>query len=317
MLRHPSHRYVRYLLSQQSLKLADVPKRLQELHLPVPTSETALVRFLEELKTERAALVAPPGFNPLSPKLNEPTKQYLRRWELTDIWTRDPFMTQVTDILFMPNLRYSLEAYLLSPFSHRAIANRIRERFGLNEAAMNPRIVKLYAHYFWDSEAMNTAEWKELLWSFPDGGGDLIKVLLAPRSPAGAALCLAVIDKTSESLPQEVIYASMRNAGVQMFLEAQMLQRPGVSRTQSAFLAFQMVKGADEELAKIRGGSSALIDEFKRIEAIYADPEARRIDQVPMLISTGQAVIDTEGESTTKQEEPEEGDHNEPEQSSE
>ncbi len=274
------------------MSVEKIIEHLDDLDLPLPQDEKDLCKFINRLLVERQRMKFPVGFEALKPPYNPQTVKFLQDWGVIDMWIGDDFMTSASDLLYEPGIRRTLEAFLLSPLSPYAISRRLQQRYGLPETIVNARVVKTYGHYFWDYGALNLAEWRQLCNNWVKGSTDDYQAaLLAPRTDAGAALSLAVIDRSLDSLDSTVMYATMRDMGFRMFLESSLLQKPGISRTQSAFLAFQMVKGADEELVKHRGASAELLDELKRIETVHDRTKLTTVRDLPALES-GKAVVD-------------------------
>lgn len=302
MLRYPAKRYVHYLFSRRVLKVDKIIEHLDDLEFPLPQDTKSMSRLMKNMMSDRQRMRFPSGFDPSKLPFNPSTSAFLMDWEISDIWAGDEFMRVATDILHEPQIRRTLETFLLSPLNPQAIARRLQQRFMLPERVMNPKVVKLYSHYYWDYSAMNNAEWKEVFQKWMSQATDDYQTALsAPRSAAGAALSLAVADRSLDSLNPVVHYSTMRDTGFRMFLEAAILQRPGLARAQSAFLAFQMVKGADEELVKHRGSSAELLEELRRIDTTYDTSKVIGVQDLPSLrrpdVKALPAIVDTHGET--------------------
>jgi hypothetical protein len=292
MLRHPSRHYINYLLTKRAYSTAQIIEHLDDLSLPLPRKEKELIKFTEELIRYRRKLLLPPEFDPLKKPMEKATSMFLERMGIHGMWTNDPFVGAATDLLFEPMIRRVLQALLLGPLTPAAIATRIAGRFGLPERSMNVRVVRAFAHYYWDPGALSIPEWRRIAvsWLGADGedpketaelNSDYLAALNAPRSAAGAALVLALTDRSADSLSSVAMYTAIRDQGFNMFMGHALLStRPSLQRTQAAFMAFQMVRGADEELTRHRGSTSELIDEFRRIETTY---DATKIDTVKDL----------------------------------
>lgn len=292
MLRHPARHYIYYLFSKRGMTTAEVIAHLDDLRMPLPQLDMDLVRFTHRVVRARQEMEFPPNFDPLAKELNAETLAFLTQWQIYDMWRHDHFVGLAVDLLNEPVIRRMVEALLLGPLSPTAIAARVANRFGFTPDAMNVRVIKAYAHYFWDPTAMSQSEWQTLIakWLPDENNNDYLAALKAPRSPAGAALVLALSDRSAESLTPVVQYQAMRDHGFSLFMEHALLQsRPSLPRTQAAFMAFQMVRMADEELTKHRGGSADLLEEFKKIETIY---DASKVTTVKELPSIAPAVID-------------------------
>lgn len=297
MLKHPSRHYIHYLLSKRTLNTEQIIDHLDDLSLPLPRKAEELVNFTATVIRLRNKMLFPPGFDPKKTPMEEGTRRFLSKYGISDIWVDDPFVGAATDILFEPMIRRVLQALLLGPLTPAAISSRIANRFGLPEHAMNVRVVKAYSHYYWDTSSLSIPEWRRLVtaWMGVDGddpkdtlelNSDYLAALNAPRSAAGAALVLALTDRSADSLSSVAMYTAIRDQGFNMFMGHALLStRPSLQRTQAAFMAFQMVRGADEELTRHRGSTSELIDEFRRIETTYDSTKIDTVRDLPALRS--------------------------------
>lgn len=280
------------------MSTAQIVNTLRDLGVPLPQKNDDLMKFIEAVVRARQELVFPVNFDPTTEVLNESTRSFLDDLQITSMWRQDEFVKCAYDLLFEPQIRRMIEALLLGPLSPLSIANRVRGRFGLSEAAMNVRVIKSYSHYFWDTTALSPPEWKTLIahW-LPDlDNTDYLAALNSPRSIAGAALTLAMVDRNADSLSPTTRYEAIRDHSFSMFMEHALLQtRSNVQRTQGAFMAFQMVRMADEEITKHRGGSADLLEEFKKLETELDHTKIKSVKDLPSLMLP--PVIDAEFET--------------------
>lgn len=300
MLRHPARRYIAYLLSRRNRSAAEIVDHLDMLDIPIPREKSRLELFQKHIKDSAAVLRIPAGFNPQDKKPNELTAEFLDQYGIAEFWRRDPYVSAAVDLLFEPVLRRSLEAYLLSPLQPGHISTRLQDRYGVSDTAINPRVVRTYAHYFWDSMSMNHSEWRRFIDDFLGGAGhneDLITCLMAPRTSAGVAMALAVVDRSVDSLTPVVVYSTMRDMAFRGFLESFLMLKPGLGKAHSTFMYFQTVKGAEDELARHRGATAAFLDEMQRIDAEYDQVRNIGIRDTVKLRGTNSTVVDTTGEA--------------------
>lgn len=286
MLRHPARHFIYYLFSKRALNTEQVITHLDELRMPLPQDAKELTLFTARLIAERQKMRIPPNFDPIGERVNEETGRFMMEWKIYDIWRKDPFVGAASDILCEPLIRRMVEALLLGPLSPAAVARRVKERFGLPDNAMNVAVIKAYMHYYWDVSCMSMPEWRTAIkrW-YPDTDNqDFLVAAMAPRNAAGAAVVLALTDRSADTLTPVARYQAMLDAGFNMFMGHALLQtHPSIQRTQGAFMAFQMVKMADEELAKHRGSSAELIEEFRRIDTLYDQRKLTTVQELPAL----------------------------------
>jgi hypothetical protein len=300
VLRHPSKRYIYYLFSRRTMDVATIVQHLGDLQLPVPQKKDTFDQFVLNLLAERKRMRFPAGFNPAAPTLNPQTEAFLDRWKIRGMWAQDTFVGKAADLLFEPAMRRMVETLCLGPLAVPDIAKRVRDRFGLDQRAMNTRVVREFMHYYWDDTALSPEEWRSFVFGWiPGYNNDYLTALGAPRSAAGAALTVSTADRGGgASLNPVIMYAAIRDQGFRMFMEHVLHDKPGLTRTQGAMFALQIVTSAEEELDKRRGGSAELIEELHKIETIYDEKKLTSVHDLPQIRKAlpSQTVIDAEHE---------------------
>lgn len=283
MLRHPSRHYIYYLMSKRNRGVADIVAHLGDLMLPMPQKEDALKILVANLVKERDLVAIPPDFDPTAKKRSSNTEEFLARWRINDMWSGHPDVGRAIDLLEIVQVRRMLETLLLGPLSMGSIAQHVRQRFGLSSDEMNTGIVRAYSHYFWDYTALSTSEWRTVVIEWcPGTSDDYMMALLAPRTPGGAHLAVAAADRGGNSLDTVTQYATARDYSFRMFMQYALMGKPGLSTAQSAMLAFNMMRGAEEELDKRRGGGAELLEELKKIEAQHDLEKTKTVHELPV-----------------------------------
>lgn len=269
-IKHPARHYIYYLLSKRILDAKGVLQDLVDLGLPVPQVDFDFEPLVLEITRVKATMRFPAPFNPRATAPNVETLAWLKQWKVYDIWMGSSYVAAATDILAEPNVRHLLELLLLGPLSPQAIAERIVERFQLPPHVMNSAVVRAYAHYFWDLNALDPAQWRRFLHAHYAGVvTDYLAALQAPRSAAGAAFVIAVADKDPQLLDAAERYEAASTLAFRMMMHHALAERPTTGATYAAFTALNMMRMADLELDKHRGGSSLLIDELRRLRPVY------------------------------------------------
>ena len=269
---HPTRHYTYFLLSRQVYDIKAVISTLQGMDLPVPKDGADVDNFVKQLLRVRAAMKLPPRFNPRDPMPNDETLDFLQKWGITEAWRNGEYLARALDLLWAPQVRRMLELFLLSPMSARGIADRIRQRFGLDETLMNPGVVRSYKHYLWNLEAMNFADWKTFLSKhYEEGAFEFLAALQAPRSSAGVAFVLAIVDKDPRLLSAADRYEMASSAGFSKFMQHAFSGSSSSRDTYAAFAALNIMRMADQELDKYRGANVEFIEELQRIKPIYDD----------------------------------------------
>jgi hypothetical protein len=303
-IRHPARHYIFYLLSKRVYDAKTVISMMGDLGLPVPREDWDY--FFEDLTRDilrtRTEMMFPAGFNPREKRLGEETLTWLRKWKIHDMWRATPTVATAIELLSEPHVRHLLELLLLGPLSAGAIAARLCARFGLPAQVMNSAVVRAYSHYFWDPNAMDPAQWKKFLEvHYKDTKDDYLAALSAPRSAAGAAFVIAVADKDPQLLSSAERYEAASTMAFGLMMHHALADRASTGHTYAAFTALNMMRMADEELSKHRGGSSDLIEELKRMETVYDRQPPLQITQAsyisrPALEAPNPEVIDATDE---------------------
>lgn len=302
---HPSRHYLYYRLSRNADSIDKILGDFRDLGLAIPLGTRTLDDFIRKLlRFRREHFLVPSGFNPLAKPLSRPTLDFLKKWKIHGMWLREEMVARAEDLLHVPSVRFPLDVMLLGPIQPSHIAERLKRRYDLPDAVMNPAVVRAYAHYFWDYGALTLPQWSDTIYNwFPaEDKTALLSALHAPRTPAGAALVMSVADGSLDTVPASEMFDTVRAMGFRMFMQHALFQGASLSRTQGALAAFQIMQGAGAEADKYRGGDSDLVKEFDRIEQQYdtvpqAHPQISIGREALALPETG--VIDTTAEETT------------------
>lgn len=268
---------------------------IRDLGLPSPPTDAELEVFLHDLEVAKRRLSIPPKFSPLSP--NDRTTEFLRKWGIRDIWANGPYMRSARSLLDNPGPRRMVCTLLLSALNIKSIAQRTRRRFGMHQRDMNPRVLQLFSHYFWNYDAVDRDQWARYLISWvPGRTDDMVTALKAPRTVGGVALAVNAADQAGAGeTPSVVIYATAREYAFRMFMN-HALGTPHAGNTLGALQSLDMIIKADNELDKRRGGGADLLEEFRRLEADYASPSLPGYEDLPRLGSD--SIIDVPAEES-------------------
>lgn len=272
---------------------------LDALDIPIPRDKSRLLEFQKKIRDTAGQLRIPAGFNPQDRRPTELTTEFLDQYGIAELWRGDSYVSAAVDLLFEPVLRRSLEAYLLSPLQPGHISTRLQDRYGVSDTAINPRVVRTYSHYFWDPMAMNHSEWRQFIDDYLGGAGrneDFITCLMSPRTSAGVAMALSVVDRSVDSLTPVVVYSTMRDMAFRGYLESALMMKTGLAKAHSALMYFNTVKGAEDELARHRGATAAFLEEMQRIDAEYDNTRSIGIRDTVKLPRASN-VVDTTGEA--------------------
>lgn len=291
---HPSAYYIHYLLSRYTVRDrsdGSIVAELGEMGLPVPQSTTTLDEFLDAFKAARVKLEPPPGFQPRAVRRSARTEAYLLKWGIEEAWSNNPAFLRAKSLLSgRAEVRRALCVALLGPLQRSTIAERIREHFGLSDLEMNPKVVLLFEHYFWNGKNLDVAMWREYLgpkwmakYAYVD---DYLTALTVPRDAAGGRVALECALRSGRLPPALMAYGLMKHATFGLFLEA---ARPAVkasvySRAAAMAHMFATYRDITEEEERLAGGDSNLIEELRLISVSYDEVPQKTVHDLPRMI---------------------------------
>lgn len=224
--------------------------------------------FKEHIEDVLRSWKFPASYNPVEP--DQRTQEFLDSLGISGLWQRDPFAEKAMHMLDEPHVRRALQVFLLGPLNYESIARRLRDRFGLSEIDMNPRVVSSFGFYFWDYASLDIEEWRTFLYSYAGPSEDMQTALMAPRNTAGAALTLWVADRSStEGIHELELFKFSRDLCYIDLLKAHMSLKPGLNKSTAMHQLLNAVVTSQEQIDLRRGGSAELMEELKRFEPIH------------------------------------------------
>lgn len=293
-LRHPARHFIYYLLSRRIYDAQAVIKELEDFGLPVPHrifSDKELHHLevgsdfyvlARDVLRARVEMTFPAAFEPNKRVWSEETRLFLERWKIAGMWRSDRAVTTAIEMLTEPPIRTALELLLLSPLAARDIAHRLCVRFELEPNVMNAAVVRAFSHYFWDVNALDNAQWRNFVSVHRKHSSDeYLSMLAAPRSKSGAAFAIAVVDRDPQLLSATDRYEAASAMAFSMLMRQAVSDKTGAPY--AAFTALNMMRMADDELEKHRGGSSDLLTEFTRIRVLHDQQKPLSIIDVPYV----------------------------------
>lgn len=308
MIRHPSRRYIDYLISKKSRTALEIVATLHDLGLPTPPVTLQLPEalvpnpvyadFVNQIRQIQQNRIYPPGYSPHDPT-HQPTNDFLSELRIRSMWRGDPFVGPAADILLEPVMKRQLEVMLLGPLKFEAIAKRMMRRFQLPLEAMNVRVVQVYAHYYWDYSALDREDWDLLLKNWVHGSNtDYLVSLHAPRTTYGAALSTWMSDGMNTPLKETHAIRAMRDESFRHFMQASTIYRPGSHTAQAMRDYFNIYLQGQEAIEMRQGGTAEVLEELRRIEADYDNTPMMTIGELP---SASISSIDTTSEYEAQQ----------------
>ena len=144
-MRSPAEYFTKYLISM--CPDSEVIDQAQGLQLWGVT-----VAMVQKLRLGMQPLPEP--YDPEDPD-NLPTRQYLRKHGIHDLWYRTPAVDESILILSDPTVRAAVEKLLLSPFKIPDIVRQVSTQ----EFPLTVEGVQAFSHYFWNKKLLSPEEW--------------------------------------------------------------------------------------------------------------------------------------------------------------
>lgn len=170
--RSPSEFYIRYLISKDPYdpvqgdgvpaeeeqddqdQLVWSPVGIMD-HLKGIGLDGISLSYIRNLREEM--LPIPPDYDP-DDLSHKPTRDWLKKFKIFDIWRRTPAVREAGLILADTYLREKLEPMLLSALHPTAVAKKLRKYTAIGLTADG---ILAYRHYFWNRTVMSQSGWAE------------------------------------------------------------------------------------------------------------------------------------------------------------
>lgn len=159
MPRHPSEKFIKYLLvqeyagGQQNRGLVEFT--LANLGFPPATKE--YVEWWRNVIYSRAATI--PNFD-LNNRFNRPTMTFLKDEGVYLLFYQDAALREANSIILNLKVRQVVDSLLLGRLLPRDVAKKVNSRFDEFFTAAG---ITAYKRYYWDTEGVSVEDWSTLL----------------------------------------------------------------------------------------------------------------------------------------------------------
>ena len=199
--RHPSERFIVFLLTQQNPEECGtdvVMAQLQACNLP-PVDE----RHVNALRFDLLRSLPQP-FMPRN-RRHQRSMDFLRQFEVYDLHHPDAAVEEAASILTDYPVRRRVEIGLLGRVSHSLIAKEIGEQQGVT---LSEEGVGAYERFFWDVRVMSLEEWAAVIDQQPIAA--LIRDSQMAALQCGGKVALSKMGLDPSVDPQEMIQDMLR-----------------------------------------------------------------------------------------------------------
>jgi hypothetical protein len=161
MMRHPSDRYIRFLVVEQATRNQADINRILSSHGLLPLLEREQRDYVQQLREE---LQPPPDFAPANP-LHRPTIRWLRSTGIHELFYPKDSVEEAQATLLDPPRRDFVEQYLFARLNRRPAQARAeltavnkKTSWGLTLAG-----VEAYKRLYWDVDLLSYDDWVAFL----------------------------------------------------------------------------------------------------------------------------------------------------------
>lgn len=154
-MRFPHSQYIDYLMSKRE---SSIQEHLEDLALPYPSDEG-----LQSLATKLGPI--PKSWSKTLLKTNLAFRRWLQKRDLLELWQNPVLLHSATQLLEYPQVRSELEVGILRDVPYSEIAEAVDALAGI---VLTPEMFSMYRKVFWDTEHMDTRDWKLYLRYRPD-----------------------------------------------------------------------------------------------------------------------------------------------------
>ena len=149
--RSPAEYFIKFLISQQEHEPNAILRILEDFGLIGLST-----RYIDQLNLKLVPFPTP--WEPS--QVMGPTRDYLKRHGIHDLWYPNAHVKEAYEILGNPQLRADVEQLLLSPLRIEDVVSRINKH---HEITLTVLGVQSFGHYFWNQKLLPIHEWVELM----------------------------------------------------------------------------------------------------------------------------------------------------------
>jgi len=205
--RSPSEVFVRFLLSQREYDPNTILRMLEDFGL-----EGLGAGYIKRVQMEMGEFP-----NPWEPtKKAGPSRDFLRKWGILDLWFPSPHVKEAYEILANPQLRADVEQLLLSPLRIEEVVTRLNRH---HEISLTIEGVQAFGHYFWNKKLLPMHEWVEFLEERPHAMNSVAVLRVSPDMAQALVPWVLGMSGPPTSLNTGVVSRRMRDIAFLKVLE--------------------------------------------------------------------------------------------------
>jgi hypothetical protein len=203
---------------------------------------------LEGLTAEyirRLQLQMEPFPDPWEPAQKDgPTKDYLKKQGIYDLWYPTPHVKEAYEILSAPQLRADVEQLLLSPLRVEEVVTRLNKHHAV---ALTVEGVQAFGHYFWNKKLLPMHEWVEYLEVRPNAANSTAVLRVSPDVAQALVPWVLGLSGPPSTLNTGIVARRMRDIA---FLKVLEVERQPATLAHSKMMKNYMdvIKDAENEM---------------------------------------------------------------------
>jgi hypothetical protein len=248
--RSPSEYFIKFLLSQQEHETGQILRVLEDFGL-----DGLNVAYIKQLESGMK-----PFPDPWDPTEKDgPTKHYLKKHGIHDLWFPHQHVKEAYTILSSPQLRADVQQLLLSPLRVEEVTKRINKH---HDIKLTVEGIEAFRHYFWNKSLLSMGEWVEYLEERPLASESITMLRISPDVAQSLVPWIAGMSGPPANLNTGTVARRMRDIA---FLKVLEIERSPATLAHSKMMKnyADVIRGMEAEM---RQSEVALRDVLKAFE---------------------------------------------------
>jgi hypothetical protein len=282
--RSPSEVFIKFLLSQQEHEPNTILRMLEDFGL-----EGLSLHYIKKLQTDMEPFPHP--WEPV--KRDGPSRDYLKKHGIYDLWFPNPHVKEAYEILSNPQLRADVEQLLLSPLRIEEVVARLNKH---HEISLTIEGVQAFGHYFWNKKLLAMHDWIEYLEQRPDAANSVAVLRVSPDMAQALVPWVMGLSGPPSTLNTGTVARRMRDIA---FLKVLEIERQPATLAHSKMMKNYMDVIKDSE-SEMRQSDVALKDVLQAFEKFRLRKDE---DKIPSIEEVAGPNYSQSGSGTGRSEE--------------
>lgn len=265
--RSPSEFFIKFLLSQREHEPGQVLRILEDFEL-----EGLTVGYIKKVQLKMA-----PFPDPWDPAAKEgPTRDYLRKQGIHDLWFPHPHVQEAYKILSSPHLRADVQQLLLSPLRVEEAVKRLNKH---HDIKLTIEGVEAFGHYFWNKSLLSMSEWMEFLEDRPMASENITMLRVSPDVAQSLVPWIAGMAGPPATLNTGTVARRLRDIA---FLKVLEIERQPATLAHSKMMKnySDVIRGMEAEMRQSEVALRDVLKAFEKFRLRKDDATVPAIEEV-------------------------------------